>query len=247
MPPRVGPALSKLGWFALVGGAIWGLGAYETYRTPSQVQQLEARQAQASTGREIWVAPGYVGKVEVYSADIQSTGGYWEAKPGLTLTLHGPSGSTDIIGTSDRTQDWGNSHLESPVTVDMTMSISVPAGAAVGTEWTGSLTGTIVTGSDFDGMILPESHDVNLQGITLHVASPDEVARRAQIPDGGRGIWTVIQWGLPLILLIAGLYSMVRVLRGKSWIPLPTRAWDLIDRVGNLVNRAKIRIVDALS
>ena len=247
MPPRIGPALKVLGWFILLGGVIWGIGAFETYRTPEQLQKLEARQTQASTGKEIWVAPGYVGPVEVYTPDIQSAGGYWEAKPGLTLTLHGPGGSSDIVGTSDKTQDWGNSHVDSVRTVVMTMSVSVPAGAAVGTEWTGGLTGTIVTGSDFDGLVLPESRDVYLTGITLHIATPDEVARRAQAPDGGKGVWTVIQWGLPLLVLIAGFYSMMRVYRGKSWIPLPNRAWNGIARVRALARRAKVAIQDAVS
>lgn len=231
---RIGPAIRIFAWFAVLGGAVWVLGFLQSARTPDQLAQIDGQPSQASTGREIWVAPGYVGTVDVYTPDIQSTGGYWEAIPGLTLTLHGPAGSADIVGTSDHKQDWGNSHLESMTTVHMDMSVSVPADAAIGSDWHGELVGAIITGSDFDSMVLPEQHNIDIQGITVHVTTPEEVGRHSRTPDPARDAWIVVQWGLSALVLIAGVGAAVRVLRGRPWMPLPRQVWGLIDRIRSL-------------
>lgn len=234
MLSRVGAAIRVFAWFAVAAVAIWVLGSLQSARTPAELAQIEGQPSRASTGREMWVSPGYTGTVDVYTPDIQSTGGYWEAIPGLTLTLHGPAGSADIVGTSDKKQDWGNSHVESMTTVIMAISISVPASAAIGSDWHGELVGAIVTGSDFDDLVLPEQRSVDVQGITVHVTTPDDVSRHSRKPDAARDAWILVQWGLSALVLILGAAAAVRVLRGLSWIPLPRRVWDLIVRIRRL-------------
>jgi hypothetical protein len=200
--------------FAFVAGALWVLASVMVSTTPRPDQEHSA-----STGTEIWVAPGYSGPVDVYSKPLDSTGGFWEATPQLILKLTGPSGSPEIIGKSTHKQDWGNSVWIDYETVIVAMDVEVPADAALGTDWHGDLSGPIIVGVAYDGHILRRTEEADIEGITLHVVSSEDVARRVNHGDGDRGKWLLIQWGLSPLVLIIGALASVRVLRGQKVIP----------------------------
>jgi hypothetical protein len=219
---RLGRSLAIFARFAIAAAAIWLLAMYLAAQVPAPVKLGDPKAGFASTGQEIWVTPGYTGSVDVYSRNIEGAGGYWDATPSLKLVLHGPSGRADIVGTSDKKQDWGNSPYKHFEPIVMTLSIAVPADAAVGSDWQGGLTGQIVTGSGFEGLVLPAPIDVNLQDITLHVTSADEVMQRAGMrPDNT--IWTLTQWGLSTLVLLLGVLVAYRMYQGRSIIP--ERIW----------------------
>ena len=212
--------------FAIAAGVIWGVCAVMAQGAPDQPKQVVSKAHFVSTGTEIWVAPGYKGVVDVYTKDIKSGSGNWAATPSLTMTLHGPAGSADIIGTSNKTEDWGNvgPYLQA-ATVLIALDITVPADASFGSDWHGALTGRIVTGSNFDGMVLAEPHDVDIEGITLHVTTPLEEDRQASNTADTISLWRVAQWGLSLLALLIGVVLSLRLLLGMTLVPIPNWVW----------------------
>ena len=212
--------------FAAISAAFWAWGFYITPSSEA-LQNLGTEAHSFSSGTEIWVPPGYDGPVDIYSSTVRTGNGAWSAEPTITLVLRAPGLSKAIEGTSSKTEDWGNvGPYLSTETVVMKIDIAVPAEATVGTVYTGSLTGTITTCTDFDSMVLPEAHNLNLQNITLHVVTPEEVTQHASAASVGLGPWILIQWGLSSLALLLGLVVFVRIMRGKRAIP----AWIIPGR-----------------
>jgi hypothetical protein len=82
-----------------------------------------------------------------------------------------------------------------------------------------------VTGSNFDGMVLAEPHDVDVEGITLHVTTPLEEDRQASNTADTISLWPVAQWGLSLLVLVIGVVLSLRLLLGMTLVPIPNWVW----------------------
>jgi hypothetical protein len=130
-------------------------------------------------GFHIWAIPGYSGPVNVYLGE-HSLGANWEGH--VTLTLHGPAGANDIVASADNQASFPSQLSDNTERVFARMVITVPPNAALPSDWSGTVTGTIRVATGDASTYSVDSVDLSYK-IQLHVSAPSEIDRHTH--NGG--------------------------------------------------------------